>query len=67
MNIYIYLISSWVNILICLKAKIPVAVPAAQCPPLNGQVSYPLHSEKYPHVVIFSYDPHLDLCLVKSL
>lgn len=26
---YIYFISSWVNILICLKAKIPVVVPCS--------------------------------------
>lgn len=51
MNIYIYLISSWVKILICFKAKIPVAVPCS--PPLNGQIAYPLHSEKIPMFASF--------------
>ncbi|XP_027759064.1 gastrokine-2-like [Empidonax traillii] len=40
---------------------------APQCPPLNGQIAYVLHSERKPQVVILSYDPPVDLCLVESL
>lgn len=33
MNIYIYLISSWMKFLLCLRAKIPVVVP---CSPMSS-------------------------------
>lgn len=63
MNIYIYLISSWVKSSSALELRFQLWSPAAQRPPLNGQMA----SEKKPIVAIFSYDPLLDLCLVKSL
>lgn len=37
MNIYIYLISSWMKFLLCLRAKIPVVVPMSSTEWSNGQ------------------------------